>query len=110
LLKLPNCRFGRRTEASIDSACVKANRTYATLKTAHWQSGRAKPENGLALVRFVDVDPRYLANDPVHRDALRMLKGPDRTLGACSENTVDGSWIVSQHLKGLLEVPHSWIG
>jgi hypothetical protein len=95
---------------SVNAACVEANCTHATLKTAHWQAGRAKPENGLALVRFIDVDPRDPANDPVHCNAPRLLKGPDRPLGASSENTVDGSWIVSQHLKGILQVPHSRIG
>jgi hypothetical protein len=110
LLKLLNCGLGLRAEVSVNAPCVEANCTHATLKTAHWQASRAKPENGLALVRFIDVDPRNPANDPVHCYALRLLKGPDRLLGASSENTIDRSWIVSQHLQGILQVPHSRIG
>ena len=65
-----SCRFCFRAEASIDPACVETNRTHPTLKAADWQAGRAKAENWLALVGFIDIDPRDPADDPVRSDAL----------------------------------------
>src|SRR4051794_18555221 len=110
LLELPDRCFGLRAEAPVDPARVKTNRTHPALKAAHRQTGRAKPQNGLALVRFVDIDPRHPADNPVHRDATHLLKRLYRALGLRSKGAIDRSRIVSQYLESVLQIPNSRVG
>src|SRR3954467_85554 len=109
LLELPDRGFGLRTETPVDPARVKANSTHPALKSAHRQTGRAKPQNGLALVRFVDVNPRHPADNPVDRDLPGLLEGLYRILGLRSKDAIDRSGIMSQHLESVLQVPNSRI-
>jgi len=64
----------------------------------------------LVLVRFVDVDPRHPANNPVHRDATRLLKRLYGAFGLRSKDAIDRSGIMSQHLEGLLQIPNCRVG
>ena len=80
------------------STRIEANSTHPALKATDRKTSRTKPKDGLALVRFVDVDPRHSANKPIDFDAACLLKGPHRTLGVGSGNTVNRSRIMSEHL------------
>src|SRR5262245_33997215 len=58
----------------------------------------------MALVSFINVEPRHSANHSIGRDFPRLLKLLDRALSFRSEDTINGPGIVSQGLEGLLQV------
>src|SRR4051812_18875788 len=77
LLEIPHRRFGLRAEAPVDASGIEADGAHPALKTAHRETGRSEPENRLALVGFVDVDPRHPTDDAVGRDLpLRLESTP----------------------------------
>ena len=104
LLQVLHGRLGLRAEPAVDATGVEADRAHAALQPAHRQSAGPDPEHGLALVSFIDVDPRHAADNPVHGDFPRLLESFDRTRGSCAESTVDGAGIMSQRLERLLKV------
>src|SRR4051794_6046433 len=81
LLQLLDRRFGLGTKAPVDAAGIKTDCAHPALQTADWQTGRACLQHGMALVGFVDVDPRHSANHSIGCDFPRLLKLLDRALG-----------------------------
>src|SRR6188474_2649668 len=63
----------------------------------------------MALVSFVNVDPRHSTNHTISRDFPRLLKLLDRALSCRPEDTVNGSGIVSQSLERLLQIFHGGV-
>src|SRR4051794_23565182 len=74
LLQLFDRHFGLGAEAPVDVAGIEADCAHPALQTADRQAGRACFQHGMALVGFVDVDPRHSTDHSIDCDFPRLLK------------------------------------
>src|SRR4051794_37778817 len=107
LLQFFDCRFGPNAEAPVNATSIETDCAHPALQAADGQAGRARLQHGMALVSFVDVDPRHSANHSIDWDFPRLLKLLDRGLSLRTEDTIDRPGVVSQSLQSLLQVSNS---